>query len=150
MELDDFYPFVDGQPVTAAQWNFLFGLIASGEFIVGGTALGDELANMSGRLTVLEQEVAYLKQLKSKQSKREQFVLTAGQTLVDLQNPPILDSEVISIEGVFMSKTGLPVGFVGDYSINGATITINPELTSNIEGGEIMVVVYQYEVNGYA
>lgn len=72
--------------------------------------------------------------------------MTAGQPFIGLAHAPILDSEIISIGGQVLAKTGVPFGFVGDYTISGSTLTFNPELASQIEAGETLVIHYRYEV----
>jgi hypothetical protein len=146
MAISDFYPFVDGQKITAAQWNELFGAVASGALFNDDTFIGGQIEALANRVTALELRMDYLYNLRARQRKRQQFVLTQGQTTIVLDNVPMVDSEMVSVNGQVWSKTGIPEGFVGDYSISEKTISINPDQAINIVAGDVFVVSYEFEV----
>jgi hypothetical protein len=57
-----------------------------------------------------------------------------------------MDSEILAINGMILSRSGLPTGFVGDYSISGSLIMFNPILALQIVDGDMLVISYHYEV----
>lgn len=146
MAIGDFYPFSDNQKVTAAQWNELFTAIANGSFFTDATAVGAQIATLEARVTALENRVDAIASLKYRQRKRQQFVLSAAQGTIVLDNVPMTDSEIVAVNGQIWSKTGIPAGFVGDYSISERILTINPEQAINIVAGDVLVVTYEFEV----
>lgn len=147
MPIQDFYPFNDGQKITAAQWNELLDAIRDGSFFLSDAGIGNQIQNLEDRVVVLEQEVAFLKGYNARSFIRAQFELTLGQASVDMVDVPILDSEMVHLNGLMLSKTGVPAGFVGDYSLSGSIITFNPELKNQIVAGDILTIVYQKEVS---
>lgn len=142
----NFFPFVPGQVVTTDQWNRIFNSIADGSFFSDATAVSASVRSLSLRVTSLELQMAYVRAIQGRQYKREQFVMTAGQTTVNLQNSPKQDSDVYTMNGVNLSKSGYPIGFIGDLTLSGSLITFNPDLSNQIVAGDILVVTYQYEV----
>ena len=147
MELNEFFPFTPSETVTADQWNFIFGMIRDGSFFLSDAGIGSEIESLSDRVTGIETQMGYLNELQRRQHNRQQIVLSANQTQMNLTYPPILDSETVYLNGVFFSKSGVPdPGFIGDYSIDGAVITVHPSWSAIIKDGDIMVIVYQFEV----
>lgn len=142
----DFYPFKDGQVLKAEDLNELVRSIQDGTIFLNTTYISEQLSNAGTRLTGIEQRVSYLESLSASLFMREQKVLSSGQLTVGLEKPPILDSELLFINGISLSKTGVPLSFVGDYSISGSTITFNTELASQLVDGDIFVIQYRYEV----
>ena len=146
MPISDFYPFQDNQKVTAAQWNALFTAIANGEFFLDESFVSEEIQNLAARVTSLEIRIDYIYNLKARQRKRQQFILTDNQESVMLDSVPLIDSETVSLNGQVWSKSGIPEGFVGDYSLSGKTLTFNPEQSTLMVAGDIFVVTYEFEV----
>lgn len=146
MGIQDFYPFKDNQKISAAEWNELLAAIASGEFFTDEAVVSESIQGLAARVSSLEARVDYLYGLKARQRKRQQFILAANQASVVLDNVPMLDSETVSLNGQVWSKTGIPEGFFGDYSLEERTITINPEQSINIAAGDVLVVTYEFEV----
>jgi hypothetical protein len=146
MAISDFYPFQPNQKVTTEQWNELFAAIANGEFFLDGTYVSEQIKTLADRVTSLEGRMDYLYSLKARQRKRQQFVLENNQGTVVLDEAPMLDSEIISYNGSNWSKTGIPMGFTGDYSLSERTITINPDNATQIIDGDVLVVTYEFEV----
>jgi hypothetical protein len=142
----DFLPFKDGQVLKSDDLNELVESIQNGTIFLNTTYISSQLNTSSTRLTGLEARVTYLESLQAFLSIKEQKVLTAGQPFVGLAHAPILDSEIVAIGGQVLAKTDVPIGFVGDYTISGSTLTFNTELASQIEAGETLVIHYRYEV----
>ena len=142
----EFYPWHEGQVIKAKDLNDLVESIQNGTIFLNTTYISSQLNTSSTRLNGLEARVTYLESLQAFLSIKEQAVLTAGQSFIGLAHAPILDSEIIAIGGQMLAKTGVPSGFVGDYTISGSTLTFNPELASQIEAGETLVIHYRYEV----
>lgn len=139
MQISDFYPFTDGQVVTAEQWNMLFQAIKDGSFMLSSTDIG----NIVARISTLEQNMSYFINLKSRISRREQKVLSNGESVYSLAFLPNLDSEHLFLNGLYLHKT-MP-GFDGDYSIDGRTITFSNSLRNEIEDGDVLTVLYTTE-----
>ena len=144
--ISDFYPFQPNQKVTAEQWNELFAAVADGSIFLDTSAISTQISTFATRLSAAEIELVFLREKLGRNSKREQFVLTAGQTIVTLQTPPLQDSEMYALNGSSLSKSGYPLGFVGDLTLSGAIITFNPELSNQIKAGDVFVAWYQYNV----
>lgn len=140
----EFYPWQTGQVVKAEDLNELVEAIQNGSIFLNTTFITEQLNTNDSRITGLEDRVSYLETLQGLISIREQFVMTTGQALVNLSKVPSLDTELISLNGLSLSKTGVPVGFSGDYSLSGSTLNFNVELSSQIEAGDILVVTYRY------
>ena len=146
MAISDFYPFQPGVAVTAAQWNELMQAVQSGEFFLDAAPIATQLNGIAARISSLELQVARLNTTTAYQKMRDQFSLAAQQVVVTLDETPRLDSEVVFLNGAAMSKSGIPVGFTGDYSISGSTITFNPEWQPQIRAGDMVVVSYEVAV----
>jgi len=142
----DFLPFEEGQTITPEDLNALVGAIQDGSIFVGTSFVGDLVSTLGDRVTALEARTDVLEAVQAKQRAREQFSLTAGQSVINIAKVPLLDSESVSLNGINLSKTGLPVGFVGDFSLSGSVITINTELAATVEVGDILIVMYDFEV----
>ena len=112
----DFYPWQPGDVIKAEDLNALVQAIQDGTIFLNTTYLSEQLATTSSQLTNLTQRVTYLESLTALASIREQFTLTAGQSVISLSKVPSLDSEIVVMNGLSLSKTGIPTGFVGDYS----------------------------------
>ncbi len=139
MAISDFYPFQEGQVVTAAQWNELFNAIKDGSFMLTSTDIG----NIVSRISTLEQNMGYFISLRSKIARRYQVVLSVGMDRVLLPFLPILDSESLFLNGVYLHKTDTV--FNGDYTIDGRTILFSNELKNEIEDGDVLTVTYVTE-----
>jgi hypothetical protein len=130
--ISDFYPFTDGQKITAAQWNEIFGAVQDGTFFLDTTPISDSIATLADRVTALELRVDNLELVRAWRTNREQFILTAGQTYLQLTHTPILDTEVPVLNGMTLAKNGIPLGFVGDYYMDGSRVQFTPERILNI------------------
>lgn len=144
----DFYPFKEGDRLTPAVLNAFVESIMDGS-IFSSTAtnfVASTMATIGARVTSVEARLVVVEALQAKSRIREQVVLTLNQPSFTLSKTPLIDSEMISLNGMSMSKSGLPIGFVGDYSISGRVITINPELANQILDGSIVVAAYEYAI----
>ncbi len=146
MAINDFYPFEDGQVITAAEWNELFSAIADGSFFTASSPISDQISTLADRVAALEARMNGVASMILRQRAREQFVLSANQASIVLSNAPVLDTEMVAVNGQVWSKTGVPTDFVGDYSLTGNTITFNPEQVVNIAAGDVVVITYDFEV----
>ncbi len=146
MAISDFYPFKPNQKVTNEQWNELFTAIQNGTFFLDVEPIAKQLNSISTRVEALEIRMDNVEQTLAYQRKREQFVTEIHQQFVDLEDVPRLDSEMVFLNGQAMSKSGIPYGFVGDYSIDGRRITFNPAWHPQILAGDVIVVEYEFEV----
>ena len=141
----DFYPWQEGQVIKAADLNKLVESIQDGTVFLNTTYISEQLSSTSTRLNGIEDRVSFLEGQQGLLNIREQFVMVLGQTLVNLSQTPVLDGELLFLNGLSLSKSGVPVGFVGDYSLAGSTVTFNTELSSQIVAGDILVAMYRYE-----
>lgn len=142
----DFYPWKEGQVIKSKDLNALVEAIQDGTIFLNTTYISDQLSTTSSRLTGLEDRVTYLESLNATLGMREQIVLTAGQGIIGLSKTPILDTELLFLNGISLSKSGVPSGFIGDYTLSGSTLTFNTELSSQIVAGDMLVVSYRYGV----
>ena len=142
----DFLPFTDGQVTTAANLNALVAAIQDGTIFVNTTYISEQLSLMSQQVISLTSRVNALQSLQDSLSMREQFILTAGQSVVQLSQIPILDTELLFINGISISKTGIPLNYSGSYTISGKVITLNTQLASIITSTDEMAVQYRYGV----
>jgi hypothetical protein len=142
----EFLPFEEGQIITADDLNALIGAIQNGSIFIVPSALGTQLNTLGSRLNSSEARLDILESFIARQTQREQFTLTIGQSIINLSKTPLLDSEVPALNGLFLAKSGVPVGFSGDYSISGSQITLVPELASLVESGDIFIISYEFEV----
>ena len=140
----DFLPFETGQTITADDLNQLVTAIQDGTIFLNTTFISEQLATSSSRLNALESSVALLEAQQTVLAIREQFTMTSGQAIVNLSKTPVLDTELLSLNGLSLSKTGVPISFVGDYSVAGSTITFNVELASQILDDDLLVVTYRH------
>lgn len=146
MAIEDFYPFTAGKKVTADQWNELIEAIRNGSFFLDNTIISGEIATLADRVTALELRMDQQEAVKGWRMIREQFVLSENQDFIQLSNTPLLDSENLVLNGVSLAKNGIPLGFEGDYYMDGSRIQFTPERILNIEAGDQIVVLYQFEV----
>lgn len=146
MAIEDFFPFVDGQRITAEQWNELFTAIRNGSFFLDTTPISEQIVSLSDRVTALELRVGELEQIQKWRMMREQFVLTDHQSYIQLSHTPLLDSEDPILNGMSLAKNGIPVGFLGDYYMDGSRVQFTDERKAEIFAGDQVVVLYQYEV----
>lgn len=142
----DFLPFTSGTLLTPDLLNELVGAIQNGTIFTDTSYISGLLAANSATIAALTVRVSNLEAELSNVDKREQFQLVANQLVVGLSSVPNLDSEVLFLNGMGLSKTGTPAGFVGDYSISGSTITLNSDFYSLIDAGDLLVVKYSYGV----
>jgi hypothetical protein len=140
----DFFPFQEGQVLEASDLNELVEAIQDGTIFINTTFISSQLSTASSRLNGLEARVTLLESLQATLSMREQVELSAGQGAVNLSQVPILDTELLFLNGMSLAKSGIPIGYVGDYSLSGSTITFNTELSSQILAGDVLVVQYRY------
>ena len=147
MAVSDFYPFRDNQKITAAQLNEIFTEIQNGNFFLDVAEIGYQINSLATRVSAIEVRMDNLEAQISYQRKRQQFTMSLHQTRIELEDVPRLDSEIVAINGAVCSKSGIPTGFVGDYSITGQVITLNPLWAPQIIAGDIVVVSYEFEVS---
>ena len=142
-----FYPFQEGFTISAAVLNELVEAIQDGSIFTSTGFVQDLVTTLDARVAVLEAEVAVLENTINKAFKREQKILTAGQSVINLSKAPALDSEIITLNGLGLSRDGLPeLTDTADYSISGSIITLGGQLALQIQDGDRLTVVYQYEV----
>ena len=146
MAINDFYPFQENKKITLAQWNELFDAIRDGSFFLVDAPLAEGVASLAERVTVLETENAFLRQIKGRSCAKNQYALVALQSQVTLTHVPATDSEQVFLNGVSLSKTDVDSEFTGDYSIDGKVITLHLDVSREIVDGDIITVSYQYEV----
>jgi hypothetical protein len=144
--ISDFYPFQDNKKVTAAMWNELITAIQNGSFFLDETVIGGEIHSLVDRVEALELRMDYQESIKAWRTIREQFILTENQEYVQLTHTPLLDSENLILNGISLAKNGIPLGFVGDYYVEGSRIQFTAERILNIEAGDQLVIIYQFEV----
>jgi hypothetical protein len=145
MALTDFYPWQPGQKIKPEDLNELVQLIQDGTIFENTTLITSQLHSNGVRLDDHEARIVLLESLQNLLSIREQFVLTDGQQVIPLAQPPVLDSEIVFLNGSALAKTGVPLGFSGKYTLSGSTLTLSSELASQIVAGDILIVVYRYE-----
>ena len=142
----EFYPFEEGQVLTSSDLNQLVESIQNGTIFLNTTYISEQLATNSSRMSSLEARVEHLESMQSYLAIREQFVLAAGQAIIPLVHTPILDTELVFLNGVSQSRSGIPASFIGDYSLAGSTLTLSSEVASQVEAGDILIVHYRYGV----
>ena len=143
----DFLPFEDGDPLTAADLNSLVQSIMDGT-IFSATATGvvpGIITPLSTSVLTLQAQVAQLETFVQLVSYREQFAMTAGQSTIGLSQIPVLDSELVYLNGISLAKSGLPPGSTYDYTISGSVITLDPAVSVAILATDVIEVVYQSE-----
>lgn len=140
------FPIESGQKITADLLNQLVAAIQDGSIFTSTSFVSELVTTLDARVSVLETQVAVLNTRQSVSTIREQFVPTSGQTTVLLSHPVILDSEHIYLNGVSMAKSGLPLSFVGDYTVSGSTVTFVNSIALNFVSTDLIQVVYQYGV----
>jgi hypothetical protein len=141
-----FLPYKPGQTITAADLNALVQAIQDGTIFLDTTYVSSGLAANSSAILALSNRVTTLESIQARVDIREQLALVAGQSIIGLSKTPLLDSEVVSLAGVMLSKSGIPLSFVGDYSISGSTLTLNSQLAGLVEDGDLLIVKYTYGV----
>lgn len=146
MAISDFYPFQENKKVTLEQWNELFAAVQDGTFFLADAPITTGVANLSQRTDALEQEMAVVSQIKARNCAKFQVAATALQSVITLPHAPIVDSELVFLNGVALTKTQVDADFVGDYSLDGTVITLILDVSSGIVDGDIISVSYQYEV----
>jgi hypothetical protein len=142
----DFLPYTAGQKITAEDLNALVQAIQDGSIFLDTTYIGAGLSANSTAILALSNRVDVLELVQARVDIREQFILTAAQSVIGLSKTPLLDSEVVFLQGMGLSKSGIPLSFVGDYSISGSTLTLNVQLAGLVEAGDLLIVKYTYGV----
>lgn len=141
-----FLPFDEGEALTPEKLNALVESIQDGSIFLPGNTIGDLINTLDSRVTVLESKVASLELLAKSQNQREQFILTDLQTVISLAKVPLIDSEIVALNGMVQSRDNSPAGVSGDYTIVGKVITLTTELALNIVAGDRFTVTYRFEV----
>lgn len=142
-----FLPFVDGVPILAADLNQLVQSIIDGT-IFSATATGVVpaiITPLSASVATLQAQVANLQSFVRLISYRQQFQMTSGQSTISLSKLPVLDSELVFLNGISLSKDDLPPGYIGDYKISGSLITLDPAVSVAILSTDVIEIVYQSE-----
>lgn len=138
------YPLQPGELFTAEKINELVAAIQDGSVFTSVSFVSSLVTTLDTRVSSLEAQVALLNQTLERTSIRQQFVMAAGQNVVTLTQAPILDSEWVSLNGMSLAKSGVPVGYSADYSINGTTLTLTNELALQVQADDVLVVKYDY------
>ena len=146
MALSFQFPIVAGQKLTADMFNELVYAIQDGSIFTSVSFVSDLVTTLNSRVASLEADVAVLNATQARNFIREQVTLTTGQSVIPLSKTPVLDSELVFINGTSMAKDNLPSGIGGDYSVSGTTLTLVTELALQIIAGDRIVIVYSYEV----
>jgi hypothetical protein len=142
----DFYPYQPGQVLTADDLNALVAAIQDGSIFTTVSFVSSMVTTLDARVTTLEDQIPELQAKLGVLFKKKQISLTTGQSIIGLDNVPMIDSEIIALNGVVLAKTGTPIGFVGDYVISGSTVTLATELALQIINGDRLVITYAYNV----
>lgn len=142
-----FFPFVDGDLITGAILNELIIAIQNGSIFTSTSFVGDLITTLDARVAALESDVAALKLRLSMAKKRDQFILTAQQAVVNLTKTPVIDGELVFLNGVSLSRSGLPnITDTADYTISSSVITLETDLALQIVDDDKLTVVYDFEV----
>jgi len=141
-----FLPFGEGDQLTAYKLNNLISAISDGTIFVPGNIIGEFIAALGARVYTLENKVAALENYLATQNKREQYILTHQQAVLQLEKVPQLDSELLVLNGLTLSRDEEPLGVLGDYTLAGKIITLTSALALNVIEGDRLTVVYRYEV----
>lgn len=142
-----FLPFEDGDPITADDLNQLVQAIMDGS-IFSATATGVVpaiITPLQTSVATLQAQVANLQTFVQLISYRQQFQMTTGQSTINLSNVPVLDSELVFLNGVSLAKDDLPPGYSGDYTITGSVITLDLAVSVAILNTDVIEVVYMSE-----
>jgi len=144
----DFLPFKEGDKLTPAVLNELVGSIRDGSIFTESAenVVGDVMTTVSDDTHSLEARVTILESSMPGRMTREQFTLTDLQESQAISKVPVVDSELVFLNGQLLSKTGVPLGFVGDYTLTNRTFAFNPEVYARIVAGDVLVVTYWYGV----
>lgn len=137
------FPLQKGQLITADMLNEMIAAIQDGSIFTSAAFVNDLITTLDARVSTLETQVAALNGVQRLVSIREQFTLTAGQSIISLSQVPELDSELLFLNGMALAKSGIPVGYSADYSLSGSTITLVNELALQIQAGDVLVVTYR-------
>jgi hypothetical protein len=139
------FPLQEGQLLTAAMINEMIAAIQDGSIFTSAAFVNDLITTLDARVDSLEAQVNTLNQVAHFLSIREQFTLTAGQSIINLTNAPEIDSELLFMNGMSLAKSGIPISYIGDYSLSGSIITLTSELALQVVDGDLLVVAYRYE-----
>jgi hypothetical protein len=139
------YPLQSGQKLSAKLFNELVEAIQDGSIFTSVSFVSTLVTTLESRIATLEAQIAILQDYQQLNSIREQFSLTLGQGTIILNQVPILDSEMLFVNGMALAKTGVPIGLSADYTVSGNTINLTTELALQIQAGDILVVTYRYE-----
>jgi len=140
------YPITEGKTITSHMLNEMIESIENGSIFAPGNITGDLVRGLAQRVTVLEAKVAVLELQQRISSQREQFILSALQNTVDLIRVPSIDTEILTLNGLVLSRDNQPSGTTGDYVIVGSVITLTSQLASQIIDGDRLCAIYDYEV----
>ena len=141
----DFLPFVEGKNLTATNLNVLVNAIADGSIFTSPSGISDALNTFGNQLAAMNIRVTNLENLSHYLPTREQFVLTANQPSITVTQMPIIDSESVNLNGVELTKDGIPLGFVGNYTLATRTITFSAAVRDTIQAGDVVIVRYWYQ-----
>lgn len=145
----DFLPFEDGVVLTPKILNALVSSIIDGS-IFSTTAtnfVASTMATIGNRVTTLESEVSVLNSVIAMNGIREQFVLTAGQSTINLNQSPILDTELVFLNGQCVPKSNVPLGYLGAYAIIGSVLTLSSDVAASIVAGDVLIISYSYAIS---
>lgn len=140
------FPISAGQLITPDLLNQLVAAIQDGSIFTSVSFVSDLITTLDTRVSALESQVAVLELRQAFSNIREQLAPTPGQTTVVLSHPPILDSEHIYLNGISLMKSGIPPGFVGDYTINGNIITFGNSVALSFLTTDQIAILYQYKL----
>lgn len=136
-----FLPFPnDGIPIASSQLNALI------DSIEDGTIFGMRSMGLVPRIATLQTEITELTSIGAVANERVQITMVAKQGVFGLSHPPLIDSELISLNGEFLQPNDPSLGLSGDYSISGSTVTLSSTLSASIDGGELIIASYKKNV----
>ena len=140
----DFLPFEEGDKITPAKLNALVAAIMDGSIFTedASNSIGEIMGAVHNELTSLEGRVTVLEEHGNSRPFREQFTLTAGQTSQSISKVPDTDSEIVSLNGQVLSKTGVPLGFIGDYTLINRTFNFHIDVSQRVETGDTLIISY--------
>ncbi len=144
----DFLPFKEGQKLTPAILNELVQAIMDGSIFAPGAdnVVGDQVNGLAARVATLEAQVAMLLAVQPKNRKIQQITLTAGQQVINLDNPPTIDGEIVALNGQVLYKNDLNPPVAHDYTVSGSVLTLDIAVSSEVEAGDLLMVAYDYLV----
>lgn len=141
-----FFPFQKGQRLTPEILNELVQAIQDGSIFTSTSFVSGLVTTLDTRVDTLETTVTALETVLATNSIREQFTMTTGQSTVALSKTPVLDTDLVFLNGKLLHKDGVPAGFSGEYTVSGSTLTLVSTFAATILAGDKLAMTYSFEV----